>query len=93
MANYVLQYDLNLNCIDNNGIPRSTVYAFVTRYLNQRGFQRYQQSFWRADNIILGPIFFNFVVAAFANALEIRFGVGVFRHLHYEQRFNFVTVR
>ena len=93
MANFVLQYDLNLNYIDAKGIPRSTAYNFVARNLHQQGLTRYQQSCCRADNVAAGPFVFHLAVQLFASTVEARFGVGIFRHLHYEQRFNFVPIR
>jgi hypothetical protein len=46
-----------------------------------------------ADNDVPGGLGFHASVFTFAVAVEAHFGPGAFRHLHYEQRFNFVTVR
>jgi hypothetical protein len=56
-------------------------------HLQQQGLSRYQQSCWRADNVAAGPVVLHAAVTVFANTVEARFGVGIFRHLLYEQRF------
>jgi hypothetical protein len=63
------------------------VYAFIKAYLEQQGYQNYQQ--YGAG----GPAAFHMLVLNFANAVDHRFGPNAFRHLHYEQRLNFVVVR
>jgi virulence-associated protein VapD len=94
MPNFVLQYDMHLANIraPPNASYHQAVYAFIKAYLEQQGFQNYQHSCWRIDGAG-GPAAFHMLVLNFANAVDHRFGPNAFRHVHYEQRLNFVVVR
>ena len=91
MPNFCLQYDLSITNGNVNGFRRQRVYAFIDRYLQNRGCQRYQHSCWRRDGVT--GVWFHFRMLGLANAVEAQFGVGAWQSIHYEQRFNLVQVR
>lgn len=80
---------------EHNGSYRyhQAAYTSIKRQLERpRISATPKSSCWCADNAPEG-IGFHYEVTAFAATVEGRFGVGAFRHLHYEQCFNFVRVR
>lgn len=92
MPDFCIQYYLNLAQIRANGHSYQSVYEFIGTYLRNANCQSYQQSCWRIDNAPGGPAF-HAAMLLFAATVEGSFGFGVFRHLQYEQRFNFVAIR
>lgn len=100
MPDFCLQYDLRIPNGNVNGVRRQRVYEHIDEHIDelllQRGYQTYQQSYWRWR--LEGPssgVAFHIFIHAFANAVDNdRFGAGALRSLHYEQqRFNLVQVR
>ena len=90
---FVLQYDLSTTFIDANGYPPSTVYGYIARLLQSRGYNRHQYSCWRRENTSFAQVAND--AAYIAHQMEIRFGPapGIFIALHYEQRIGFFVVR
>jgi hypothetical protein len=90
MPNYVLQYDLSTNHIEDNGHDSSNVYKYLARRLSRRGWTKHQYSCWRCDGKAVGEAAYdaNFV----ANDLEAQYGVGVFVRLEYQRHLQFIQL-
>ena len=91
--NFVLQYDLSTTFTEENGYPSSTVYEYIARLLQDRGYTRHQYSCWRRENISIAEAAND--ADYIAQRMEIRFGPapGICIALHYEQRIGFYVVR
>ena len=91
MPNYVLQYDLSTNHIEQHGHDSSNVYKFLARRLHRRGWTNHQYSCWRCNGKVVGEAAYdaNFV----ANEVEAQYGVGVFIRLEYQRHLQFIQVR
>jgi hypothetical protein len=93
MPDFVIQYDLRTQFIDNNGYSRSTVYDYIARRLQSRGYYRHQYSCFRIEGITLAQAHVD--CGNIAAEIEARFppAPGISIAFHYEQRTGFYVVR